>query len=91
MAVPITSSSAASLAETLPCKWEQRARTIGAPAYEAARQPVRALFRELCELCCSVAASASRTPTNGTQPQDIRLRFEPVLGRYALSYRLHPS
>ena len=30
-------------------------------------------------------------PTDGTRPQEIRLRFEPVQGRYTLSYPLHPS
>jgi proteasome accessory factor B len=30
-------------------------------------------------------------PTNGARPQEIRLRFEPVQGRYALSYPLHSS
>ena len=30
-------------------------------------------------------------PTDGTRPQQIRLRFAPVQGRYALSYPLHPS
>lgn len=30
-------------------------------------------------------------PTDGSQPQEIRLRFEPVQGRYVLSYPLHPS
>ncbi len=30
-------------------------------------------------------------PTDGPPPQQIRLRFEPVQGRYALSYPLHPS
>lgn len=30
-------------------------------------------------------------PTDGAQPQEIRLRFAPVQGRYALSYPLHPS
>ena len=30
-------------------------------------------------------------PTDGTPPADIRLRFAPVQGRYALSYPLHAS
>ncbi|GAA3927640.1 WYL domain-containing protein [Hymenobacter algoricola] len=30
-------------------------------------------------------------PTDGEEPQEIRLRFEPVQGRYALSYPLHAS
>lgn len=30
-------------------------------------------------------------PTDGELPQEIRLRFESVQGRYALSYPLHPS
>ena len=49
MSVPVNSPSAAVLAETLLGEWEQRACPAGTPTYEAARQPVRALFTELCE------------------------------------------
>ena len=36
-------------------------------------------------------AAAVSFPTDGTPPQEIRLRFAPVQGRYALSYPLHSS